>query len=202
MRRKWLASDLHLGHANIAGPNTSQWRTGFRNFSSVEEMDHTIIDTLNRYVMPDDELFLIGDFAFGGHTKIPDYRRRIACQNIHIVRGNHDDHINKYADYFSSIQDLREETIVVPNVGKIPVIMCHYAFRVWKGSHKGWPHAYGHSHGSLEHTPYGRSEDVGIDVNYRKYGEYCPLDAVEWVEQMLKRDIVFPDHHNSKTNVR
>jgi calcineurin-like phosphoesterase family protein len=200
--RNWLSSDWHLGHANIAGKDTSNWNSGYRDFSSVEEMNHTIIDNINKYVDQDDTIWFHGDFAFGGHTKIPDFRRRIYCKNIHIILGNHDHHLTKYADYFSSIQHVKQKTFVLSNGRKVPIFMSHYAHRIWEGSHKGFIHSYGHSHASLEHSPNGRSADCGIDNAYRLFGEYRPFEVEEFVNMLEKRPVHFIDHHNENTNVR
>lgn len=193
----FLTADLHLGHSNIAGPKTSIWKEGYRGYESVEQMDADIIDNLNRFVQPDDKLYIIGDFAMGGHNKIPDYRRRIACQEIHIVLGNHDSHIRKYADLFASISE--SKTIFVDKQG---IYLHHYSCRVWEGSHKGFMHAYGHSHGSIEHSPCGKSMDVGIDNAFKIFGAYRPFHAQEFMHLMNKREIEFLDHHSSETNVR
>jgi calcineurin-like phosphoesterase family protein len=201
MRRIWLSSDFHLGHANIAGPYTSNWKQGYRDFSSVEEMNNTIIYNINKHVAKDDILFYHGDFAFGGHTHIPDYRRRIACETIHYILGNHDHHIPKYRDYFNSIQSYLETTL---RLGErtIAFTMCHYSMRVWNGSHKGHMHTYGHSHDSLEWAPNGKSMDVGIDSAYRILGEYRPFSLEEVVDILDKRDVAFHDHHTAETNSR
>jgi len=193
----FITSDLHLGHSNIAGPNTSIWKEGYRGFESVEQMDDEIINNINRFVQPEDTLYVVGDFAMGGHTRIPDYRRRINSQEVHIILGNHDAHIRKYADLFASVSE--SKTIFVNKQG---IYLHHYACRVWEGSHKGFLHAYGHSHGSIEHSPYGKSMDVGIDNAFKIFGAYRPFQAEEFMYLMHKRKIEFPDHHSSETNVR
>ena len=191
----FLTSDWHLGHANIAGPWTTSWERGHRDFKSVEEMDHTIIDNINKIVGPQDIIMFLGDFSFGGHTKIPDYRRRIMCENIHFIRGNHDQHIMKYKDFFTSIHDKWEGSL-----NSIPFVLCHYSMRIWIGSHKGFLHAYGHSHSSLEKFPHGKSMDVGIDNAYKVLGEYRPFTLKEVVDILNKRPIAFVDSHGANTN--
>ncbi len=193
----FLTSDTHFGHANIASEKTSQWKIGYRIFDSIEEMDSNIIDNINKLVPHDAILFHLGDFSFGGHYKIPDYRRRIACQTIHFIRGNHDQNIDKYADYFTSISDKWEGSL-----NNQPFALCHYAMRIWLGSHKGHYHAYGHSHSSLEHTIYGRSMDVGIDNAYRLTGEYRPFRLEEVVRILQSRQPTIIDNHGKDTNVR
>ena len=63
----WLTSDTHLGHKNIVS-GISGWEAnrGQRKFNTLEEMDDTIINNINKYVKPDDILFHAGDWSFGG----------------------------------------------------------------------------------------------------------------------------------------
>jgi calcineurin-like phosphoesterase family protein len=202
MSRIWLTSDLHLGHSNIAGPNVSNWKNGYRNFDNTYQMDKVLIDNINKYVEEDDILYFHGDFVFGGHIKTPDYRNRIICKNIHFIKGNHDKHIDKYSYLFNSVSDYKDITLTDINDKKHPFIMCHYAFRVWLGSHKGFYHTYGHSHGSLESKPNGKSMDVGVDNAFKIFGEYRPFSLEEVVNILNKRDIAFNDHHSSESNAR
>lgn len=202
MSRNFLVSDLHLGHANIASPNTTNWKQGFRNFKSISHMDDVLISNINNMVGENDTLYYHGDFVFGGHTHIPDYRRRIACKNIHFILGNHDKHIPKYKDFFTSVQPYLETTLTTVEGKRLPFVMCHYAFRVWLGSHKGFYHTYGHSHSSLEHSPNGKSMDVGVDNAFKLFGEYRPFSLEEVVAILDKREVAYHDHHTSETNTR
>jgi calcineurin-like phosphoesterase family protein len=190
----WFSSDFHFGHSNIAGPSISNWDRGFRNFDSVAQMDKTIIQTLNKYVKSDDVLYFLGDFAFGGHLNIPSYRHGLNVQTIHLTRGNHDHHIDKYANLFTSISDV---TWCKDKKDK-PIFLSHYSHRVWEGSHKGYIHLYGHSHDSI--PDHGRSMDVGIDTAYRLTGEYRPFSINEIIQIMDSKDIAHVDHHGINTN--
>jgi len=193
----WFSSDFHFGHSNIAGPKVSQWSNGYRDFESVEEMNKTLIQTINKYVKYNDILYFLGDFCFGGHKNTPSYRNSLNCQTIHVCRGNHDGHIDKYASCFSSINDVmwyREKR------SNYPIFMSHYSHRVWEGSHKSFIHLYGHSHDTI--PDWGKSMDVGVDSAYRLVGEYRPFSIDEIVEIMDKREVVHPDHHGENTNVR
>ncbi len=193
---KWFASDFHFGHANIAGPKVSKWPKGYRDFDSVDQMNQTIIKTINKYVAFDDDLYFLGDWCFGGHEKTPLYRAQISCRNLFVCRGNHDKQIDRYNSFFSSIEDTQS----IMEKGIPPIFMSHYAHRVWEGSHKGHIHLYGHSHDSI--PEHGKSMDVGIDVAYRMFGEYRPFSLTEIVDIMSKKEIVFLDHHDKHTNVR
>lgn len=192
----WFSSDFHLGHTNIAGPKVSKWKDGYRNFDSVHEMNKCLTQTINKYVKKDDVLYFLGDFGFGGHTNIPAYRHSLVCETIHVCRGNHDGHIDKYADLFTSIQDVKW----CKDRPDRPIFLSHYSHRIWEGSHKGYIHLYGHSHDSL--PDYGKSMDVGVDVAYRMFGEYRPFSIDEIISIMDKKEVTFPDRHDKNTNVR
>lgn len=101
----WFSSDFHFGHTNIAGEKVSNWESGYRDFDSVEEMNSVLIKTINKYVKDHHTLYFLGDFCFGGHKNTPAYRHAIACQDIHVCKGNHDGHIEKYRSLFTSINE-------------------------------------------------------------------------------------------------
>ena len=83
MPNTWFTADFHLGHANII-------RYCSRPFANVEEMDQTIVERLNASVKPNDVLYFLGDFCLGSQTRVRAYRRRIRCNKIFAVPGNHD----------------------------------------------------------------------------------------------------------------
>ena len=80
----WFTADLHLGDTNILHDMD-------RPFGSVEEMNRKVIDAINECVAVDDRLYILGDFTY----RLPlaeavRLRERIECQNVTLVRGNHD----------------------------------------------------------------------------------------------------------------
>lgn len=229
MGRIFVTSDSHYGHANIAGPNTSKWKTGYRNFASVDEMNAALVKHINQRVKEDDTLYHLGDWSFGGIDNIWRFRKQLICRNIHLVLGNHDHHIeaNKQikisADDYNLIEalgipedvykrfggyshiDARDLFTSVNHVvqfkaGKHTFFCSHYAHRVWEGSHKGVCHLYAHSHGSI--LDYGKSIDVGVDVAFKVTGRYRPFAIEEIIEILDKYEIEFPDHHDKNTNIR
>jgi calcineurin-like phosphoesterase family protein len=124
------------------------------------------------------------------------FRRRIICNNIHLILGNHDHHIEDLdkglQELFSSVDYYREI-----NVGKKRLVLSHYSHRIWNGSHFGALHLYGHSHSNLEHLPHGKSMDVGVDNAFKLLGEYRPFSFKEILSFLDKRTIVFLDHHKA-----
>mgnify|MGYP000320320453 FL=1 len=80
----WFTADLHLGDTNILHDMD-------RPFGSVEEMNRKIIDAVNECVAADDRLYILGDFTY--RLPLADavrLRERIECQNVTLIRGNHD----------------------------------------------------------------------------------------------------------------
>ena len=195
----WITSDTHFGHTNIAGPKISNWSSGYRDFNSVHEMNMALVDGINKYVKEDDILYHLGDWSFGGVHNILQFKNLIICKNVHLILGNHDQHIvDKEIKYhetsfnpielFSSVQD-----VLTLDIGKTKLFLSHYSHRVWLGSHKGVIHLYGHSHGSI--PDYGKSMDVGVDVAFKKFGEYRPFNIGDITNIMSKRTIEKIDHH-------
>ena len=108
-----ITSDLHLGHGNIMkycsrtqfmtdedrekflavkDDNGQAFRSLKMSHQSIDNMDNGIIGNINEVIMPEDELWILGDFAFANnYKKLLDYRNRINCKNVKFVWGNHDD---------------------------------------------------------------------------------------------------------------
>jgi calcineurin-like phosphoesterase family protein len=196
----WITSDTHFGHTNIAGPKVSSWKDGYRNFNSVQEMNDTLIKNINNVVGEDDILYHLGDWSFGGVHNIYYFRKSIVCKNIHLILGNHDQHIKdkeiKFLDssfnpmdLFTSVQD-----VFTGKIGSREFHLSHYSHQVWPASHKGVIHLFGHSHGSLRGI--GRSMDVGVDT----HKEFRPYHINEIFKIMDKIPVKFIDHHESDTN--
>ena len=75
-------SDTHFGHENIL----SECRSFF---SSVDEMDETIIRNINRKMTRRDTLYIVGDFAFRSRRSPIEYLEAIKPKKI-LIQGNHD----------------------------------------------------------------------------------------------------------------
>src|SRR5437588_11989614 len=138
-------------------------------------MDQTILERLNASVKANDILYFLGDFCIGSKVRALEHRKQIRCRKIFAVPGNHDKQIRKLTEEFSWLSNLAEISIH----GQ-PIVICHYALRVWNRSHHGAWHLYGHSHGNLSDTPTSLSMDVGVDTHdFRPwhFDEISPLMA-------------------------
>lgn len=206
MSNIFFTSDTHYMHRNIAGPKVSQWDKGYRNFNDEQEMSRELVKQINKHVQYDDILYHLGDWSFGGAHNIWNFRKQINCQNIHLILGNHDYHIenNKLLSHsdkdvfarklFSSVQHVK-------NVkhGSHSFFLSHYSHRVWDKSHHQMIHLYGHSHATIDDN-WGLSMDVGVDNAYKLLGEYRPFYLPEILDIMNKREVKILDHHDKNTN--
>ena len=78
----YYTADLHFGYAPIIAQAS-------RPFSSVQEMDETLVSNWNTVVSEDDTVYFIGDI--GSHcTPFPAQQLSRLHGHKHLIRGNHD----------------------------------------------------------------------------------------------------------------
>lgn len=159
-KRIWFTADPHWGHKNII-------EYCGRPFENVAEMNFETTKRWNDVVKEDDDIFILGDVTLG--SDLPRYLNPLKG-NIYIVPGSHDWRWMKNIDVRYFEHPPRQGTVnLLPSLyslqlkelGRLPIVLCHYAMRVWDRSHHGSLHLFGHSHGRLENTE--RSMDVGVD---------------------------------------
>ena len=80
----WLTSDWHFNHDRefVFKP---------RGFDNVGDMNRAIIQRHNELVLPDDDVYILGDLMLGG----PDIEKGLSLitqlkGKLHVIRGNHD----------------------------------------------------------------------------------------------------------------
>ena len=205
----FFTSDTHINHKNIcrgvsewgSDPSMGQFRT--RDFENLEKMNSAIIDNINRKVGQDDILVHLGDFSFGGHQHIPEFRQRIVCQNIIFVYGNHDEHIQKntsnYQSLFSSTHHYLELS-VRPYTQKMMrsidynFVLCHFPIASHNNIRKGWMHLHGHVHlDKARKLSPGKMLDVGMDGN--DLTPYSLSEVVSLLKNRPNLSLMEHDHH-------
>lgn len=215
----WFTADTHFSHANIM-------RYCNRPFQSVQQMNATLLENINKRVRENDVLFHLGDFCFskyGDDEEIRDFRNRINCKTVVQITGNHDPHTSggqakrTFAGVFDGCYDMlrvKSEDIVCDG-RRQEIVLNHYAMRVWNKSHHGAWHLYGHSHYSLPDDPNALSLDVGVDaVAGRATGlthaqlteqnawyllkpeDYRPINTFEVAGLMATKTFKPIDHHD------
>ncbi len=88
MEKVWFIADTHFGHKAILNYEK-------RPFASVEEMDEKIISNWNSVVLPDDSVFVLGDFSLYGKEKTTEICNKLNGHKYLII-GNHDTESEQY----------------------------------------------------------------------------------------------------------
>jgi calcineurin-like phosphoesterase family protein len=204
---KFYTSDLHLNHVRIREFEPSRLILG----DTLEKMNESIILRYNEVVRPDDDVYIIGDFAFGDKALIPGLVSRLMGRK-HLIVGNHDFHKpgrirpQLLAAGFESIS----EKLWITDGGK-RLFLCHIP------QLDGWQeadlHLCGHVHSSFDRAKYvahdqrqtketgfpghfeplawGPVVNVGVDVS-----DFRPLT----LEQLLARPHQVGKSHRLETS--
>lgn len=148
----YFVSDLHLSHKNILKYDN-------RPFNSIEEHDQSIINNINSTCEETSLLFILGDVSM---TSDMNYLRKLFKQikcKVVLVKGNHDSHLKDcfLKETFIDVKDYLE--LKTKQAGKL--ILSHYPFYSWNGSHRGNIHLYGHLH-TTKLALNGKSFNVGV----------------------------------------
>jgi calcineurin-like phosphoesterase family protein len=204
-QRLWFTSDTHYNHSNICRA-TTRWTDAdsvTRDFSSLEKMNEELIFWINQRVAQDDILIHLGDWSFGGFENIEVFRNRIICQNVHLILGNHDHHIERNKDniqsIFSSVNHYLDLNVSWWIAGKkkehARFICMHYPIASWNGMNDGAVHLHGHVHLPKHlRMAAGKAMDVGVDGN-----DLEPIEMDDILIKMVSRPIdklsLPKDHH-------
>lgn len=157
----YYIADLHLGHENII-------RLSHRPFSSVDEMDETLIRNWNNRITPKDDVYILGDLCFRTHhDNMLHYISQLNGKK-HLIIGNHDKELIKNDDlrrYFVEITSYKE----ISDNGQ-SLVLFHYPLVEWNGYYRDTIHLYGHIHNNYHNdtSKYIRgvknAYNVGVDV--------------------------------------
>lgn len=153
----YYTADLHLGHENVI-------KFSGRPFSSLEEMNKTLIENWRAVVQPEDDIYVLGDLIYKCND--PEMYLKQLTGKIHLIRGNHDTFLKDKAleRYFESIDDMK----TIADEGR-RVFLCHYPMAEWPGYYRNAIHLFGHIHNNrnraceiMEQLP--NNYNVGVDL--------------------------------------
>jgi len=202
----WVFSDPHYNHKNICR-GVTDWRTEdgeipvdqTRDFENLDKMNARIVNNINEVAGQDDILICLGDWSFGGYEKIFEFQKRLICKNIHLIYGNHDQHVESNKEgsrglflstsYYNTLQYLGYKFKLM-----------HYPISSWDGLKKGYIHLHGHCHlPTNKRFGLGKRMDVGMDG----HPEFRPYNLrTEIIPFMNAREIkseIMGDHHTDST---
>lgn len=219
-QKVYWSSDFHLGH-NPKWP-IPIWKQ--RGFDSVNEMNYSIIKSINDTVRISDILFFLGDFCLNTtESQFEEFLSRINCQTIYTLWGNHNSqvwdvykksvkrYLEKMDDDFTATQPKDDieiypiqyrNLIFIGNYVEIVVdgryyILQHYPVLIWNNQSSGVAHLTGHSHGNLPFSQPNNLESKILDVGWDLWKK--PLSTKEVLDIMNKKSIYkSEDHHGKK----
>ena len=165
----FFTSDTHFGHSNII------WMCK-RPYNDIEEMNEKLIENWNNVVGPDDIVFHLGDFAFGGQPLWKTIREQLNG-NIVLIKGNHDEKNLKNGCHVL-FEGVYEQVRIY--IGNRCMYLNHYPFLCYGGSYRNEKDAviqlFGHCHSGPNNTGLDKERlkilfphqlDVGVDnMNY------------------------------------
>ena len=164
----WFISDTHFDHKNCI-PKTE------RPYKDIEEMNYSLISNWNNTVGKDDLVYFLGDFTLKKSKRRKEILSQLNGTKI-MIRGNHDHKVDTKEGWYAVEDDILT-FITTPCTPKTPIVLHHYAKRVWDRSHYKGLHLYGHSHGNLPGN--SQSLDVGVDS-----WNYHPVSLEQIIERM------------------
>ena len=132
----YYIGDLHFGHNNIL-------RFDNRPFADTDEMDRALIEYWNKRVKDDDDVYILGDFAYR-NTRPEEYYLKQLRGRKHLIVGNHDDKLladEKAVSHLVSI----DKMLNLNDCGK-HICLCHFPLADWDGMFKRHYHIYAHIH--------------------------------------------------------
>jgi calcineurin-like phosphoesterase family protein len=165
-KRTFVASDYHFDHFNII-------RYQNRPFNSVEQMNSTILARYAYTIRGGDEVFYLGDLAYGRNSRSAGFwlSKLSGSKHFTFIKGSHDPYIRGAYD------------MAVLSIGGKELLLIHDPADVPRG-YTGWV-IHGHVHGN---APLIDSTRKRINVS----AEVVDYEPVSLASLMVKARIVEP----------
>lgn len=154
----YFTSDTHFGHDTII-------KFCHRPFKDVEEMNSELIRRWNEKVGPDDTIFHLGDFAFGGSDIWNNILKQLNGHKILII-GNHD--IKNLREGYMQYFDYVGPQLLL-NIEERSVYLNHYPFLCYGGSWRSPKNAVYQLFGHVHSGPTSSGLDTERLVSLFKY---------------------------------
>lgn len=165
MNRKFVISDLHLGHKNILS-----YANGLRGGTTAKEHDEWIIHQWNSVVTKHDLVYVLGDVAMDKESL--GLVKKLQGTK-HLVKGNHDtESIQRYNQYFGAIYGAYNY--------KGTFWMTHVP--IHPSSLRGMINLHGHTHQNCV-----KLMDGSIDLNYINCSVEVSYGVPQNLDDLLKK---------------
>lgn len=169
MAKIFLISDTHFGHSNILTFKRADG-SPLREFSSVQEMDETMIDNWNRVVSNSDKVYHLGDLTFSNRN-LQEIMPRLNGTKV-LIKGNHDN--LKLSQYMQFFKDVRAYHVLDK------MLLSHIPVHI--DSMKRWGvNLHGHLHSNVI------SDKRYINLSVEQIN-YTPIDFEE-IRERVKNEI-------------
>jgi len=166
---KYFTSDLEFNSKTLAEK---------RGFSSAQEMNEYILDSIFTHMRRGDHLYILGNLAVGENEKVAEILDKFKFEKIHLhlIMGDKDKRANNgIHHYFDSVNFVK-----TVKIHTVRTILHHYPMVIWPGSdHNSWL-LYGHlgknELGSYieDNFIFGKSLNVHAELH-----DYTPLSEDE-----------------------
>lgn len=173
---KFYTADEHYGHRNIL-------KFCKRPFRDIVEMREFLIKAHNAKVAKGDLTYHVGDM-FWQDMSVDEALYIISRLNGQhkFVYGNHDEIMDRSPELRAKFLEVADVLFVRATDFAPKIYLHHYACRVWRDSHKGAYHLYGHSHAALPEAN-TLSFDCGVDSR----PDYAPWSETEVIAKMTAK---------------
>lgn len=187
----WMTGCTHFRHEKII--SLCQ-----RPFLSIYEHDSHLMNQINTLVKKGDRLYLLGDLgSFKNGEQIKQFRNSINCDDVRMVRGNHDLlTLTAYQKVFQEAGDILEYRW--GQSSEEMMVLSHYPMLAWNKSFALSYHCFSHVHGKItpwinHYMPHYRGIDIGVDSAKFFLGEYRPFSLDEVLNILKERKGNSPD---------
>jgi calcineurin-like phosphoesterase family protein len=174
----WFCSDHHLFHQGVLNFKRKDG-TPLRSFSSVEEMNETILQRHNELVHPSDHVYFMGDVTFRTGREFDDLFNKFNGRK-RLVVGNHDA-VKNITNHFQKISCWR-----VFNQSKDEISFTVSHVPIHPGSVKGSFNVHGHTHDNDVTDESGIPDLRYVNLSMEKT-DYRPISYDQLQQEMRER---------------
>ena len=174
VKMNFYIADTHFGHKNCI-------EFDHRPFTTIEEMDETLIANWNAVVKDTDDVYIIGDFCYRA-SKSPLWYLKQLHGRKHLIIGNHDNQLLKDEEAMKEFVSVDKMTYLKD--GLYTITLCHFPIAEWNRYHRGAWHIHGHIHANVEGVyQFLKDEDRALNAGCMIHN-YFPVT----IEQLIKNN--------------
>ena len=198
----FFTSDTHFNHDKA-------FIYEARGYKNRYEHNDALIANINETVRPQDTLIHLGDFCLNiTPPEFEEILRRINCQTIYYIWGNHNSCIRRYYEDTIRAEVHADYEIYPYTIGKLTylgyykelivnghmIVVHHFPHLIWNQMQKSAWQLSGHSHYTNPTTQVDHPDNKILDVGWDGHGK--PLSFPEIQKIMMNKNHVKRDDHH------